>query len=151
MCLKTLGFVLSILLFVTVSSTKIDCEIDYLMENCEYPELFSTLPSSVEEYNALCPKLKNYAKCTKDFQDACGRELELFFYSSQERYEAIYSIFSDICDEDTLIYEVIAENLRCLNETLENSPCYDEIEAAMQEHQHMPIVTHENDSNYLKK
>ncbi|GIY33728.1 uncharacterized protein CDAR_386211 [Caerostris darwini] len=126
------------------SSEQIDCEIDYFLENCEYPELFSMLPSSIEEYNAICPKLKNYAKCTKDFQDACGLELQMTFFPNDEMYEDVYSISSDVCDEDKLIYEVITENLRCLNETFENSPCYDEIEATMQEH--APNIVRQNNS-----
>ncbi|GIY34167.1 hypothetical protein CEXT_768401 [Caerostris extrusa] len=56
-------------------------------------------------------------------------------------YDDVYNISSDVCDEDKLIYEVITENLRCLNETFENSPCYDEIEATMQEY--APNIVHE--------
>ncbi|GIX97840.1 hypothetical protein CEXT_648811 [Caerostris extrusa] len=91
-------FVLSVFLFVTVSSAKIDCEFDYFIDNCEFPELFSMLPSSVEEYNALCHKL---------------------------------------------IYEVITENLRCLNETFQHSPCFEDIEATI--HGYMPNITHETE------
>ncbi|GIY33730.1 uncharacterized protein CDAR_386231 [Caerostris darwini] len=143
MCLKTLGFVLSVYLFVTVSSAKIECEFDYFIDNCEFPELFSMLPSSVEEYNALCPELKNYAKCTKDFQEACGQELKLTFFQTEEMYKNVYSISSDVCDKDKLIYEVITENLRCLNETFQDSPCSEDIEATILGY--MPNITHETE------
>ncbi|GIX97839.1 uncharacterized protein CEXT_648801 [Caerostris extrusa] len=147
MCVKTLGFVLSIFLFVTVSSTEIDCSMPLFPENCDFPELLSMIPNTIEEYNVACrKKFKNYVKCLKDLQDECEPEKELSYFETEELYESLYSVASDICDENTLMNGVITENLRCLNDTFENSPCYDEIEARINEFKiYMPYATDEND------
>ncbi|GIZ00721.1 uncharacterized protein CEXT_292951 [Caerostris extrusa] len=146
MYLKTLGFILSVFLFVTVSSTEINCEREDIGAQCEYPELFSSIPNTIEEYNVACPKFKNYAKCLKELDDKCLSEKGLAYFATEEMYESVYGVASDMCEEDTLIYEVITENLRCLNETFENSPCYDEIEAITNEFKiYLPNATDEND------
>ncbi|GIY33732.1 uncharacterized protein CDAR_386241 [Caerostris darwini] len=119
------------------SSTEIDCNLPLFPENCDYPELLPMIPNTIEEYNAVC---------SKDLQDKCEPEKGLSYFETGEMYESLYGVASDICDENTLMNGVITENLRCLNETFENSPCYDEIEARINEFKiHLPYATHEND------
>ncbi|GIY33734.1 uncharacterized protein CDAR_386251, partial [Caerostris darwini] len=91
-------------------------------------------------------KFKNYVECLKGFQDNCDIERGFSFFGTKNKYESVHGVASDICDEDTMINQVITENLRCLNETFETSPCYDEVHAITNEFKiYMPNVTDEND------
>ncbi|GBN72685.1 hypothetical protein AVEN_97048-1 [Araneus ventricosus] len=71
-------------------------------EKCRYPKLFTMIPDSITDFNAVCPELKNYVVCLKEYEDSCGNGSNIIF-DPKEVYESLYHIFTALCDERTLM------------------------------------------------
>ncbi|GIY40110.1 uncharacterized protein CEXT_431801 [Caerostris extrusa] len=117
------SFILPVFLLASVVSGETNCEMN-VFDFCETPKIFFGIPLSVEEYNAHCPEMKNYMKCMKDYQDTC--DTDSTFFETQEIYDGTYSAYSELCEEGSPFYKAVTENLRCFNETFENSLCHEE-------------------------
>ncbi|CAL1297002.1 unnamed protein product [Larinioides sclopetarius] len=123
MMLKKCFLTLSIFIFatVTVISEEDGCTKNPF-EKCRYPKLFTMIPDSEADFNAICPELTNYVLCLKVYEDLCGEGNNIIF-EPEEVYENLYNIFSALCDKGTLINAVVTENLRCLNRTFSSTRC----------------------------
>ncbi|GIX77689.1 hypothetical protein CDAR_68221 [Caerostris darwini] len=139
--------IVALFLFATDSNGALNCD-NNIDEECPITELLFRIPPTIAEYNSLCPELETYLKCLKEWEDKCERDTGLTFFDNDKMYESLLDVSSDLCDEDALLYAVVTENLKCLNETLETSSCYDEAQAAIREFKTSFTVDHDEEYSH---
>ncbi|GBO33230.1 hypothetical protein AVEN_115882-1, partial [Araneus ventricosus] len=100
---------------------EIDCD-KYRHEQCLRPKLFSEIPREVDVFNALCPDMLTYIKCSEEYDMKCEEEKHRRF-ADPERYANFRSVFGEICEEGSALNEVATNNLKCFNETFSNTNC----------------------------
>ncbi|GIX77692.1 uncharacterized protein CDAR_68241 [Caerostris darwini] len=106
----------------TVALGDINCS-EHPLDSCPYPELFRQIPATVTEYNELCRGPENFIKCLGQYEKTCGTENFHSVFQSQDHYENLQTVFAELCDEGTMLNDVITENLRCLNNTISSRTC----------------------------
>ncbi|CAL1296969.1 unnamed protein product [Larinioides sclopetarius] len=50
-------------------------------------------------------------------------------FSKPEKYDNVVAVFDEICEEGTVLNEIVTSNLKCFNETFSNTNCPQEIYA----------------------
>ncbi|GIY59276.1 uncharacterized protein CDAR_258341 [Caerostris darwini] len=131
---------------MTVVVADIDCS-QSPFNRCIYPKLFQMIPDSKIEYDKICPELKNYVLCLKEYQDTCVTENKVIF-DREEIYHSIYNLFSELCDEGTVLNAVVTENLRCFNRTFSSTRCFESTNEVVSSYVSSKASALEGESHY---
>ncbi|GFQ94534.1 uncharacterized protein TNCT_549541 [Trichonephila clavata] len=114
-------FILFMAVSAKVALGAVSCTDDAL-EKCEEPVMFERIPVSAQEFEELCPEIPEYAKCLREYDLSCpGDDDEKFF--TDEEYASVHDLFTELCFPESLLHKVVAENIKCFNETFKNTMC----------------------------
>ncbi|CAL1301234.1 unnamed protein product [Larinioides sclopetarius] len=90
--------------------------------------------------------LSTFVRCLKDFQDKCDPESSHIF-ASEEEYNGMYGVFSEVCEEGTFLNRIATENLRCFNQTFQTTSCPEKMKAITGPYR-SPRVNTEDEDDY---
>ncbi|GFS43384.1 uncharacterized protein TNIN_317151 [Trichonephila inaurata madagascariensis] len=118
-------FILFMVVSAKVALGAVSCTDDPL-DKCGDPVMFERIPVSALEFEELCPEIPKYAKCLREYDLSCpGDDDEKFF--TDEEYTSVHDLFTVLCNPESLLHKVVAENIKCLNETFKNTMCVEDV------------------------